>query len=438
LRFLKHPTAESVGRHHLSEPDDGTILRILFVHKHCPGQFAHLARAFAARPENEVVFVAERIDETVPGARIETIEASRRSAPPTHHYVQSFENAVLLGQAAYRKFKNLHRAGFTPDLAYAHAGFGPGLYVKDAFPRTPLIGHFEWYYRARNSDADFIAPDDVTDDEALRIRTRNAPLLLELAQCDKGISPTRFQRAQFPPEFLEKLTVVHEGIDTEWFRPARDRPRAIEGVPPGALVGEIVTYAARGLEPYRGFAQFLEAFSLLQARRPRAHAIVLGDDNVYYGRPREDGLNWRAAAVAALPALDTSRVHFLGKVPLERYRQVLQLSNAHVYLTVPFVLSWSLIEAMATGCTIVGSDTAPVREVLAHERTGLLADFHDPSAIAGAIERALQERQLAASLGANARRHAIETFALDRTLARHGALAASSQRPLRSRLPAVA
>jgi glycosyltransferase involved in cell wall biosynthesis len=165
---------------------------------------------------------------------------------------------------------------------------------------------------------------------------------------------------------------------------------------------------------------------------------VLGDDNVYYGRPRRDGLSWRAAAVAALPALDTRRVHFLGKVPFDRYRQVLQASQVHVYLTVPFVLSWSLIEAMAAGCPLVGSNTAPVREVLTHERTGLLAEFHDPTAIAAAIERALDDRQFAESLATNARRHAIENFALDRTLARHREIAAPFGRPPRSRFPAVA
>lgn len=413
-------------------------MRILFAHKHCPGQFIHLARSLAASPENEVVFVAEQIDETIPGVRIDTIAPTRRSAPPTHHYVQSFENAVLLGQSAYRTFSSLRRSGFLPDLAYAHAGFGLGLYVKDAFPRTRLLGHFEWYYRARNSDADFLGTGEVTDDEALRIRTRNAGLLMELAQCDRGICPTQFQRAQFPPEFLDKLAVVHEGVDTEMFRPATERPLTIEGIPPEALGGEIVTYAARGLEPYRGFPQFLEALSLLQARRPSVQAIVLGDDNVYYGRPHRDGLSWRAATLGALPALDTRHVHFLGNVPLERYRQVLQASHVHVYLTVPFVLSWSLIEAMATGCSIVGSNTAPVREVLTHERTGLLADFHDPAAIAASIERMLEHRQLATSLGMNARRHAIENFALDHTLARHSAIAASLQGPPRPPILAVA
>ena len=400
-------------------------MRILFVHKHCPGQFVHLAAALAADPANEVVFVAEQIDATIPGVRIETCKPLRRSEPPTHHYLQSFENAVLLGQAAYRAFTSLSRSGFAPDLAYAHAGFGPGLYVKDAFPRTPLIGHFEWYYRACNSDADFLSTADITEDEALRIRTKNAGILMELTQCDRGICPTRFQRDQFPPEFLAKLSVVHEGVDTGYFLPAADRPASLDGLPPDVMGGEIVTYAARGLEPYRGFPQFMKAFAIVQTRRPRAHAVVLGDDNVYYGGPHPNGQAWRTAMLEALPEIDSRRIHFLGRVGLDRYRDVLRASRVHVYLTVPFVLSWSLVEAMSTGCTIIGSNTAPVLELLENGRTGLIVDFHDPEAIAAAIERALDDDGLAATLGANARRFAVETFDLKHILPRQLAIISS-------------
>jgi len=399
-------------------------MRVLFVHKHCPGQFVHLARALAADPANEVAFVAAEIAAPIDGVRTIAIRTARESGPPTHHYLQSFENAVLLGQAAYRACTALRRSGFVPDVVYAHAGFGPGLYVKEAFPEAALIGYFEWFYRPHGSDADFLAPYAVGDDEALRIRTRNAPLLLELSQCDHAIAPTRFQANQFPPACRARMTVLHDGIDTSFFAPGR------RGFLPAAPFAthpppEIVTYAARGLEPYRGFPQFMRALGLLQKRRGDMHAIVLGGDGVHYGRPRDDGGSWREAVLAENPDLDLGRVHFLGTVDHARFRAVLQAAHAHVYLTVPFVLSWSLMEAMACGCTVVGSDTPPVQEMIRDGETGLLADFHDPAAIADRIEQALDEPDRALALGAAARRHIVQHYDRDRMVARHLDLARS-------------
>jgi glycosyltransferase involved in cell wall biosynthesis len=393
-------------------------MRVLFVHKHCPGQFVHLARALAADRANEVVFIAAEIDAPVTGVRTIRAQPTRRSGPPTHHYLQSFENAVLLGQAAYRACAALRKSGFAPDLIYAHAGFGPGLYLKEAFPDATLIGYFEWFYRPHASDADFLAPYAVSDDEALRIRTRNAALLMELAQCDHAIAPTRFQADQFPPAFRAKMTVLHDGIDTGLLTPGcRGRLQAapFASHPPP----EIVTYAARGLEPYRGFPQFVRALALLQKRREGMQAIVLGGDGVHYGRPREDGHSWKDAVLAENPTLDPGRVHFLGTVDHARFRAVLRASHAHVYLTVPFVPSWSLLEAMACGCTVVGSDTPPVQEMIRHGETGLLADFHDPAAIADRIEEALDRPERAIALGAAARRHVVQTYDRDRMVARH-------------------
>jgi glycosyltransferase involved in cell wall biosynthesis len=301
----------------------------------------------------------------------------------------------------------------------AHAGFGPGLYLKDAFPGVPVLGYFEWFYRAHDADADFLDRSAVTADEALRIRTRNAEILLELTNCDRGLCPTAFQRDQFPPELREKLAVLHDGVDTRYFAPL---PTALADAPPDA---EIVTYATRGLEPYRGFPQFMQALALLQARRKRLHAIVVGADETNYGRPASDGGGHRAETLAAIPTLDRARVHFRGFLPPAEYRDVLRASQAHVYLTVPFVLSWSLLDAMATGCVIVGSDTAPVREVMRDGQTGLLADMRSPRAIAGAIERLLEDRSLAARLGAAARRHVLEHYALGKLLPRQRALVAS-------------
>jgi glycosyltransferase involved in cell wall biosynthesis len=397
-------------------------LRLLFVHKHFPGQFLNLALAFAAQPDNEVVFISTEPGFDVHGIKTVQVQPARASAAPTHHYVQPLEDAVLLGQAAYRAATTLRKEGFLPDLIYAHAGQGPGLFMKDVFPETPVIGQFEWYYHPRNSDPDYLALDQVTEDEGLRLRTKNADMLLELVQCDYGICPTAFQMDQFPPEFHGKLQVIHEGIDTSFFSP-KQRGDLTLGELQLEDDAEIVTYATHGLEPYRGFPQFMRALGHLQGLRPRLHAVIAGDDAVYYGNPRSDGKSWKEAMLEELPGLDLSRIHFTGPLTIQDYRRVLRASHAHVFLTAPFVLSWSLLEAMSTGCTIVGSTTAPVCEVVEDGETGILADFFDAFRLAAKIGEALDDRDRAEALGRAARAYMVKHYDLGSVLPSHFRLA---------------
>jgi glycosyltransferase involved in cell wall biosynthesis len=391
-------------------------MKILFAHRYLPGQFRHLAGAFAARGD-ECVFLHAEGDDVPAGVRAVRFLSTRRASSQTHHYLQGLENAVLDGQAAYRAARELAQAGFRPDVICAHAGFGPGLYLAEAFRGAPILGHFEWFYSARGADADYIDPAEVSPDDELRIRTRNAQLLLELEACRRGVVPTAFQLAQFPEAYRCKLEVIHEGVDIDFFAPAKvaTSDLAVPGLPDDA---EIVVYATRGLEAYRGFPAFMEAIALLQARRPRMHALVLGEDRTFYGRPPPSGRGWKETMLERLQQLDQTRIHFLGTQPLETYRRVLQAAHAHVYLTVPFVLSWSLIEAMACAAPIVGSDTAPVREVIADRENGLLADLLEPAGIADAIEALLTDRQLGRELGTRARAVAVERYALARLLPR--------------------
>jgi len=389
-------------------------MKILFAHRYLPGQFRHLACALAARGD-DCVFLHAEGDDVPAGVRAVRFQPTRRASSQTHHYLQGLENAVLDGQAAYRAARDLAQSGFRPDVICAHAGFGPGLYLAEAFRGAPILGHFEWFYSARGADADFIDPAEVSPDDELRIRTRNAQLLLELEACRRGVVPTEFQLAQFPEAYRHKLKVLHEGIDVDAFAPAPVAPAELEvpGLPDDA---EIVVYATRGLEAYRGFPAFMEAIALLQARRPRMHALILGEDRSFYGRAPANGRGWKATMLERLGQLDQKRLHFLGTRPLALYRRVLQSAHAHVYLTVPFVLSWSLIEAMACGAPIVGSDTAPVREVIADRDTGLLAELRAPAAIADAIAVLLDDRALGRRLGARAREVATERYALNRLL----------------------
>lgn len=382
----------------------------------------NLALAFASQPDNEVVFISTEPGFAVQGIKSVQIQPARTSGPPTHHYVQPLENAVLLGQAAYRVASKLRKDGFVPDLIYAHAGHGPGLFMKDVFPETPIIGQFEWFYHPNNSNSDFLCTEETTEDEALRLRSKNADLLLELTQCDYGICPTAFQMDQFPQEFHGKLQVIHEGIDTSFFSPGQRGQLTLGELQLGDDV-EIVTYATHGLEPYRGFPQFMRALGFLQDVHPHMHAVIAGDDSVYFGDPRSDGKSWKDAMLEELPALDLSRIHFTGPLPIQEYRRLLRASHVHVFLTAPFVLSWSLLEAMSTGCTIVGSATEPVCDVVEDGKTGILADFFDWSRLATRIGDALDDRSQAEALGQAARAHLVEHYDLRSVLPSHFRLA---------------
>ena len=393
-------------------------MKVLLAHRFFPGQFVHVAGALAADSANEVVFLHERRhgEPEIPGVSALRIGSGASNHPEAHPYLRRLAEQVERGERAYRACATLRERGFVPDVMYAHAGSGPGLYLRDAFPEAPLLGYFEWYFGGLGSELDFTEPEAVTAEELLCRHTTNACALLELIQCEAGISATAFQRDQFPAELRRKLTVLHDGVDVAYFGrsdAASPDHTPAAGLPEGA---EIVTYAARGLEPYRGFPEFMEAMALLLDRRPRLQVLIAGRDHAYYSRQLPEGRTYRQAALERFPCLDTPRVRFLGHLPKDQWRALLHASSVHVYLTVPFVLSWSLIDAMAAGCTIVASDTAPVREVLSDGVSALLVDFHSPAEIASGIERALDDRSAAAHLAASARLVAEQRFALSRVL----------------------
>ncbi len=392
-------------------------MKLLFLHNEFPGQYRHLAAALAADRGNQVVFASAGGQGKLAGGHRLTYRAARPVAGGVHPYLRWTEGAVLTGQAVYRLGQRLKAAGFVPDVVCAHSGWGPALYVRELFPDCRLIGYFEWYYRSRDSDADFLGDDALGDDDRCRLRTRNATLLLDLAECDTAVTPTAFQRDRFPERLRPLLTQLHDGVDTAWLQPEPKARLVLPGLDLSGA-GEIVTYATRGQEPYRGFPQFMRAVALLQRRRPKLQVVVAGDDRVVYGRRLPEGESWRARMLAELPGLDPSRLHFTGTLPPEQYRLLLQASSAHVYLTVPFVLSWSLLDALACGCAVVGSDTTPVREVVEHGVNGLLADFFLPDDIADKVETLLDDRTLAGRLRREARWTVLERYALEDLLPR--------------------
>ncbi|MEM9147845.1 MAG: glycosyltransferase, partial [Pseudomonadota bacterium] len=290
--------------------------------------------------------------------------------------------------------------------------WGAGLFAKDVWPETCYIPYFEWWYQYPPVDSSFMPDWTPDEDSRLRQRIRNTPLLLDFEAADRRIAPTEFQADQFPAHMRAKLTVIHDGVDTDTHAPAPERHAQVAGLDIAAMP-EIVTYATRGMEPQRGFPEFMRALALLQKRRPKLHAIIVGEDRVAYGKPLPKGESWKARMLAELD-LDLSRIHFTGHLPRPDYLAVLQVSDAHVYLTVPFVLSWSMLEAMSAGVRLVASDVAPVREFVKDGETGLLVDFHKPQRIANGVERLLEDRAEAFRLGAAARAQIVEGYRLDR------------------------
>jgi glycosyltransferase involved in cell wall biosynthesis len=388
---------------------------VLFVHEGFPGQYCHLAAALARLPDHEVLFLTRQRAGSLPGVKKLIYTPARLPRSATHRYLQAAEAAVLSGQAAYRACAALKQRGFVPDVVCAHAGFGPGLFIRDLFPAVHLVGLFEWYYHAHGSDADYLAAAALDADQAARLRVRNATIQLELAQCDVGICPTAIQRARFPRLAQPQLVQLHDGIDTDFFAPGPGRLPADLPVPDDAPV---VTYATRGLEPYRGFGQFMQAAALVLAQRPEVHVVVAGADAVFYGQ-RPAGGSHKAAALAAIPPADRGRLHFTGSLPQAALRDLFRRSSVHVYLTVPFVLSWSILEAMASGCLLVAADTPPVQEVAEDGVEALLVDFRAPAALAGRILEALDRPDGGRPLRARARARIERDYSIARLLPRH-------------------
>ena len=424
-------------------------MKLLFCHQNFPGQYKHIAPTLARRPNVEAVAIGEkgnlaRIDQNAlpAGLSLAPYDTPRGASPETHHYIRGFEGHVRRGQAVARTAIALRQQGFVPDLICAHPGWGETLFLKDIFPRTPLLLFAEFFYRATGSDVGFDPEYPVTFDDHCRVRVKNATLILSLEAADWILCPTAWQASQLPTAFTERLSLIHDGIDTGRVRPnphARlTLARAGHEITPA---DEVITFVNRNLEPYRGFHVFMRALPEILRRRPKARVVVLGGDEVSYGKAPDDGRTFRQHLLAEMgDRVDISRVHFLGRVPYDQFLQVLQVSAVHVYLTYPFVLSWSMLEAMAAGCLVIGSATPPVTEALEDGKTGLLVDFFDQKGLADRIDQVLDHPDRMQAVRDQARaaiiaKYDLKTICLPRHLALIETLA-QGHRPEPDRLPA--
>lgn len=386
-------------------------MNILFVHRDFPGQFGALAEHLAQSTHHRVVFITSAEQAAHECVTVRRFRARRQPARSTHHYLHGFEAGVLNGQAVFEVCHALRDEGFLPDVIFGHCGWGVTLYLREAFPEARFIGYFEWYYHPHGGDADYLDPDAMTADNACRIRTLNAAILMTLEDVDLGLVPTSFQRSKFPRSYQHKLLTLHDGVDTNFFQPDVTASRIFGDLDLGR-VNRLVTYATRGMEPYRGFPEFMRAIERLLRVDKMVEIAIAGADQAFYSRQLPNGDTYKERMLRELPQLDLDRVHFLGTLPRADYRRLLQISTVHVYLTVPFVPSWSLVEAMSCGCHIVASDTEPTRELLGDESTGHFVDHRDVGALEKVLHHALALSDDARGSREAARKRAIAAFSL--------------------------
>ncbi|MGS0647057.1 glycosyltransferase family 4 protein [Komagataeibacter melomenusus] len=391
-------------------------MKYLFVHQNFPAQFLHLLRNLRGQGGNEIIFISESGASHMAGVRRVSYRLPGALEPVPSGPVAELARAMQRAAAVAKAARALRDLGYVPDIIIGHHGWGEMLDLADVYPGVPLLGYYEFFYHPTGLDVGFDPEFAPASDVAPLIRARNTLNLLALAQPGWGHTPTRFQHATYPDWARPRLTLLPEGVDLHKCAPnpqARLHPFTL-----GDVVVQpdekLITYVARDLEPYRGFHVFMRALPHILRARPDARVVLAGGDGVSYGSAAPGGQTWRQYMLAELGSvLDLRRVHFAGRIKYDDFRRLLQRSDAHVYLTYPFVASWSLREAMACGCAIVGSQTAPVEEFLHDGRTARLVPFLAPRRIAQGVVELLEDEGLAARLRANVRAHAVKTLAME-------------------------
>ncbi|WP_175948757.1 glycosyltransferase family 4 protein [Burkholderia pyrrocinia] len=391
-------------------------MKLLFVHQNFPGQFRHLASALARDAANQVVAMTMSPHPPMPGIAFARHSIPRPNTRP-HRYLAEFETQVLRGQSAAGAALALREKGFVPDVIWAHPGWGEALFLKDIFPASKLVCYQEFFYRAAGSDVNF-DPEYRNDafDNPCHLRVRNSAVLSSLDAADAHYSPTRWQRAQFPRLWRDHIEVIHDGIDTDLVKPDASAWLTLKGLGRRLAAGdEVITFVNRNLEPYRGFPTFMRALPELLRRRPKAVVIIVGGDDVSYGQQLPEGQTYRKKLLEEVGGkVDPSRVRFVGNLPYAYYLHLLQISACHIYLTYPFVLSWSLLESMSAGAPVVASATAPVSEVIEDGVNGLLVDFFSPADVVKRVCEVLDDRALATRLRTKGRETVVERYDLKR------------------------
>ncbi|HKB01943.1 MAG TPA: glycosyltransferase, partial [Gemmataceae bacterium] len=384
---------------------------VLFVHQNFPAQFGHIGAHLAKRHSYRCTFVNERRGGKVGDIECILYKVEGGATKHNHYCTRTFENTTRHAIGVYQAVRA--RPDLKPDLIVGHSGFGSTLFLRELFPDVPVINYFEYFYRTRNSDMDFRKDFPPQPLDFLRARNRNAMVLLDLDNCDAGYSPTEYQRGLFPKEYQGKIRTIFDGVDAALWKPVPNLPREVNGykVPDGM---KVVTYATRGMESMRGFDIFMKAAKKLCDRRKDVIFLIAGQDRVCYGGDeRHTGGKSFKDWVLSKDDYDQSRFAFLGLIPPAELAKLFNVTDVHVYLTVPFVLSWSLLDALACGATVLASDTAPVREMVKNGVNGVLFDFFNVDALAELANQLLDRRDEYKVLGRQAAAIIKEQYSVD-------------------------
>lgn len=389
--------------------------KILFVHNNYPAQYLPLSTALAGVADVEMAAIGSSTARTLPGVNLTKYVVPDTELGNAHPFALRFEAECRRAEQVLYAASNLKQSGFDPDLVLAHPGWGEMLPLRQVFPRARIIAYCEFYYRIEGQDLGFDAEfPDVGIDGHVRVNLKNAAMLLALADADAGVSPTFWQRSAYPSEFQSKIEVIHDGVDTDRIRPSED---AVLTLPSGRILtrdDEVVTYATRSHEPLRGFHCFLRALPEIMTARPHAQILIIGGSGTAYGITPPEGHTWRSWFFREIEnKVDLSRIHFVDELDRDSFLRALQISSAHVYYTYPFVLSWSLIEAVSAGCLVIASDTAPVRELIDGEN-GMLVPFFDIPQLSERVIEALSDPRRFDKMRLAARETAVSRYDLTR------------------------
>ncbi|MBV1896632.1 MAG: glycosyltransferase [Rhodobacteraceae bacterium] len=399
-------------------------MKFLFVHQNMPGQYRELVGWLASQTEHEIVFLTQRQNPSrIRGVRTVIYKPHHESAKDAYGLSKIWENATGTGYGAALAVRKLEKEqGFTPDIVIGHTGWGELLFFKEFWPDVPILGFFEYYYRMKGSIVGFDPDEPVSDVAPYTMFARNAVPFASIQTVDLGHVPTEWQKNTFPASFHNKFYVSHDGIRTDQLLPNQNVSLSLSRLDqPLTRKDEVITYLARNLEYVRGFHIFMRALPAILDARPNARVLVIGGNDASYGRKSKHPNGLRGEMEAEVgDRVNWSRVHFLGKVPYQDYRKVVQISRCHIALSMPFVMSWSLLEAMSMQATVVASDVASVREAVTHNKTGLLVDFFDHNKLSDQVIDVLQNPTKYSHIGPAARGHVVENYDfLTRSLPEH-------------------
>jgi len=390
-------------------------MKILFVHQNFPGQFLHLAPALQERGHTVQVLTHKdnAIESGLPTLRYTHTVAKPK--PEETRLGRTFTQMTDRGVDVARGARTMRdKYNYTPDVIFGHSGWGETLFLKEIWPEAKLLVYAEFYYRGIGRDVGFDSEFKVdTFTQLLSAQSRGAYLAQSLLHADAGLSPTKWQASTHPPLLRTIIEVIHDGVKTDVVKP---NPKAQITLGTGKVLkagDEVLTFVNRNLEPYRGYHSFMRALPDVMAARPNAEVVIVGGDEVSYGDPPPNGQKWKDIYLNEVKdRLDMSRVHFVGKIAYPHFVELMQVSRAHVYLTYPFVLSWSMLEAMSAEALVIGSRTPPVEELITHGKNGLLVDFFDIKGWSETIIKALAKPEDYMALRRAARKGIVKNYDL--------------------------